>query len=93
LATCVAAKAKNRKRKVPTNSPVHAMNRWRTLLGSHPKPGRRRSPTRFGSSVYLVFMPGKTMRFSEGWFKGCVALTTAAVEVLELGCETNARER
>jgi hypothetical protein len=41
LATCVAANAKNRKRKVPTNSPKQEMNMWRTLLGSQLKPGRR----------------------------------------------------
>jgi hypothetical protein len=62
LATCVAAKAKNRKRKVPTNSPKQEMNIWRTLLGSQLKPGRRFSPGRPGSSVYFVFMPGRTMR-------------------------------
>jgi hypothetical protein len=61
LATCAAAKAKNRNRKVPTNSPIHAMSRLRALLGSHEKPGSRGSPGRSGSSVYLVFTPGWTM--------------------------------
>ena len=70
FATCVAAKAKKRKRKVPTNSPRKEMKRWRALLGSHAKPARRDSPGRSGSSVYLGFMPGKTMELSEGrwWF-------------------------
>jgi len=58
LATCVAANAKNRNRKVPTNSPMQAMKRLRALLGSHEKPGSRGSPGRLGSSVYLVFTPG-----------------------------------
>jgi len=70
FATCVPAKAKKRKRKVPTNSPRKEMKRWRALLGSHAKPARRDSPGRLGSSVYLGFMPGKTMKLSEGrwWF-------------------------
>lgn len=58
LATWVAAKAKNRNRNVPTNSPRQEMNMWRALLGSHEKPGNRFSPGRLGSSVYLGFMPG-----------------------------------
>jgi hypothetical protein len=66
LATCVAAKAKNKKRKVPTNSPAKEMKKWRTLFGNHAKPDRRGSPGRFGSSVYLDFMPGKTMKLSDG---------------------------
>jgi hypothetical protein len=64
FATCVAAKAKKRKRKVPTNSPKQEMNMWRALFGSHEKPGRRASAGRLGSSVYFVFMPGKTMVLS-----------------------------
>ena len=43
FATCVAEKAKKRKRKVPQNSPAMAMKWLRTLFGSHSKPGIRRS--------------------------------------------------
>jgi len=70
LATCVAAKAKNRKRKVPTYSPAKEMKRWRALFGSHPKLARRGSPGRLGSSVYLDFMPGRTMTLYEGAARG-----------------------
>jgi len=36
FATCVAANAKNKNRKVPTYSPVKEIMSWRTLFGSHP---------------------------------------------------------
>jgi hypothetical protein len=77
----VAAKAKNRKRKVPTNSPMQAMSKWRALLGSHPKPGNRFSLGRLGSSVYLGFMPGRVMKLGrlEG---GRVAFISAVLEML-----------
>jgi hypothetical protein len=51
---------------VPTNSPSIEISRWRTLFGSHEKPGRRLSPGRFGSSVYVAFIPGKTIKLSAG---------------------------
>lgn len=58
LAVCVAAKAKKRNRNVPMNSPKNEMSRWRVLFGSHPS--ARLSPGRFGSSVYVGFISGKT---------------------------------
>lgn len=66
FATWVAAKAKVRKSAVPTNSPSIEMNKWRTLFGNQEKPGSRFSPGRFGSSVYVGFIPGKTMKLSAG---------------------------
>lgn len=52
LATCVAEKAKKRKRKVPQNSPIIAIKWLRNLLGSHSNPGNRRSP--FGPRPFCL---------------------------------------
>jgi hypothetical protein len=94
LATCVAAKAKNRNRKVPTNSPRHEMNRWRTRLGSHPKPGKHLSPGRLGSSVNLGFMPGRTMKLCDGLWEGRVAFITAILAVFVTAlCQDGVDER
>jgi hypothetical protein len=40
LAICVPEKAKNRKRKVPTNSPIMSITLYRTRSGSQPRPGK-----------------------------------------------------
>jgi len=65
FATCVAEKAKNKNRNVPTNSPIMAINRLRTRLGSHPNPASRLSPG-WLESVVGFLMPGKTMKLLAG---------------------------
>jgi hypothetical protein len=64
LAICAAEKAKNRKRKVPMNSPTKAMKWLRTGLGSHSKPIKRRA-LEWLASPGRAFMPGSAKKMLE----------------------------
>ena len=65
LATCVPAKAKKRKRNVPTNSPTMAIKWLRTLFGKYPTSGRWASFL-FSVGVSRRFMKGRVMKREEG---------------------------
>ena len=57
LATWVPAKAKNRNRKVPTNSPAMAMKWLRGTLGSRLKKGAGRGTGLFSDSAVVCEIP------------------------------------